>query len=184
LHYFLAKASSDHVFKQASRRIEAVLRQRHRLSPGVENDFEITDFAAAMAAQNQSTTTFAWLLASIASVSLLVGGISIMNIMLVSVTERTREIGIRLAVGARRRDIRNQFLIESLSLCLLGGLIGSALGIAASTAVAGLAGWPIFLGVDALAFAIFFASAIGVFFGYYPARKAARLNPVQALRME
>jgi putative ABC transport system permease protein len=140
--------------------------------------------AAAMAAQRASTTTIAWLLAAIASVSLVVGGISIMNIMLVSVTERTREIGLRLAVGARRRDIRNQFLTEAVTLCVLGGLIGLVVGTGAAWAVAKLAGWPIFLGTDAILFAVFFAASIGIFFGYYPARKAARLEPVEALRSE
>ncbi len=137
-----------------------------------------------MAAQRASTTTLAWLLAAIASVSLVVGGISIMNIMLVSVTERTREIGLRLAVGARRRDIRNQFLTEAVTLCILGGFIGLVLGAGAAGAVANLAGWPIFLGLDAVAFAVLFAAGIGIFFGYYPARKAARLEPVEALRSE
>jgi putative ABC transport system permease protein len=116
--------------------------------------------------------------------SLVVGGISIMNIMLVSVTERTREIGLRLAVGARRRDIRNQFLTEAVTLCVLGGLIGLVVGTGAAWAVAKLAGWPIFLGTDAILFAVFFAASIGIFFGYYPARKAARLEPVEALRSE
>ncbi len=137
-----------------------------------------------MAAQRASTTTLAWLLAAIASVSLVVGGISIMNIMLVSVTERTREIGLRLAVGARRRDIRNQFLTEAVTLCILGGFIGLVLGAGAAGAVANLAGWPIFLGLDAVAFAVLFAAGIGIFFGYYPARKASRLEPVEALRSE
>jgi putative ABC transport system permease protein len=137
-----------------------------------------------MAAQRASTTTIAWLLAAIASVSLLVGGISIMNIMLVSVTERTREIGLRLAVGARRRDIRNQFLTEAVTLCGLGGLIGLLLGAGAAGAVATLAQWPIFLGMDAAAFAVLFAASIGIFFGYYPARTAARLEPIEALRAE
>jgi putative ABC transport system permease protein len=107
-----------------------------------------------------------------------------MNIMLVSVTERTREIGLRLAVGARRRDIRNQFLTEAVTLCILGGFIGLVLGAAAAGAVASLAQWPIFLGIDAVAFAVLFAAGIGIFFGYYPARKAARLEPIDALRAE
>jgi len=121
---------------------------------------------------------------SVSPLSLVVGGISIMNIMLVSVTERTREIGLRLAVGARRRDIRNQFLTEAVTLCVLGGLIGLVVGTGAAWAVAKLAGWPIFLGTDAILFAVFFAASIGIFFGYYAARKAARLEPVEALRSE
>lgn len=182
--YILVKARSDEVMEAASRQIEGLVRQRHRLGADQETDFQVNNPAAAMAAQRASTKTIAWLLASIASVSLLVGGISIMNIMLVSVTERTREIGVRLAVGARRRDIRNQFLTEATTLCVLGGLIGIALGTGASLAVARLAGWPIFLGADAVLFAVGFAAAIGIFFGYYPARKAARLDPVVALRAE
>ena len=182
--YIIAKAVSDQAMDSAIGSIKGVLRQRHRLVPSAEDDFRIANPAETMAAQNASTTTFSWLLASVGSVSLLVGGISIMNIMMVSVTERTREIGIRLAVGARRRDIRNQFLIEALGLCLLGGLIGIAVGTGASIVVASFADWPIFLGLDAVLLAVGYASAIGIFFGYYPARKAARLRPVEALRME
>ncbi|HKH95755.1 MAG TPA: ABC transporter permease [Beijerinckiaceae bacterium] len=182
--YILVKAVSDEAMRAATGQIEGLLRQRHRLESGADPDFQVTNPAAAMAAQRASTTTIAWLLAAIASVSLVVGGISIMNIMLVSVTERTREIGLRLAVGARRRDIRNQFLTEAVTLCILGGLIGLTLGTGAAWAVAKLAGWPIFLGTDAVAFAVLFAASIGIFFGYYPARKAARLEPVEALRSE
>src|SRR3954468_9255629 len=182
--YILVKAVSDEAMPAAATQIEGLLRQRHRLATERENDFQVNNPAAAMAAQRASTKTIAWLLAAIASVSLIVGGISIMNIMLVSVTERTREIGLRLAVGARRRDIRNQFLTEAVTLCVLGGLIGLALGTAAAWAVARLAGWPIFLGTDAILFAVFFAASIGIFFGYYAARKAARLEPVEALRSE
>ncbi|MFL5034283.1 MAG: ABC transporter permease, partial [Microvirga sp.] len=182
--YILVKAVSDEAMRSAQGQIEALLRQRHRSGGDAESDFQVNNPAAAMAAQRASTTTIAWLLAAIASVSLVVGGISIMNIMLVSVTERTREIGLRLAVGARRRDIRNQFLTEAVTLCVLGGLIGLVVGTGAAWAVAKLAGWPIFLGTDAILFAVFFAASIGIFFGYYPARKAARLEPVEALRSE
>src|SRR3954451_17567364 len=182
--YILVKARSDEAVRSAQGQIEALLRQRHRSAGDAESDFQVNNPAAAMAAQRASTTTIAWLLAAIASVSLVVGGISIMNIMLVSVTERTREIGLRLAVGARRRDIRNQFLTEAVVLCVLGGLIGLVVGTGAAWAVAKLAGWPIFLGTDAILFAVFFAASIGIFFGYYPARKAARLEPVEALRSE
>jgi putative ABC transport system permease protein len=168
----------------AQMQIEALLRQRHRIGSDGESDFQVSNPAAAMAAQRASTTTIAWLLAAISSVSLLVGGISIMNIMLVSVTERTREIGLRLAVGARRRDIRNQFLTEAVTLCILGGCPGLVLGAGAAGAVANLAGWPIFLGIDAVMLAVLFATGIGIFFGYYPARKAARLEPIDALRAE
>jgi putative ABC transport system permease protein len=124
------------------------------------------------------------LLAGIAAVSLLVGGIGIMNIMLVSVTERTREIGLRMAVGARTRDILGQFLVEAVTLSLIGGLAGVALGMAAAFGVAYLAGWRIVLAPDSVLLAVAFAFVIGVFFGFYPARKAARLNPVEALRFE
>jgi putative ABC transport system permease protein len=182
--YILVKAVSDEAMQGATGEIEALLRQRHRLEPDADSDFQVNNPAAAMAAQSATTTTIAWLLAAIASVSLVVGGISIMNIMLVSVTERTREIGLRLAVGARRRDIRNQFLTEAVTLCVVGGLIGLGLGIGAAWAVARFAGWPIFLGTDAIAFAVLFAASIGIFFGYYPARKAARLEPIEALRSE
>jgi putative ABC transport system permease protein len=184
VNYILVKAASDEAMPAAAAQIEGLLRQRHRLAAERENDFQVNNPAAAMAAQRASTKTIAWLLAAIASVSLIVGGISIMNIMLVSVTERTREIGIRIAVGARQRDIRNQFLTEAVTLCLFGGLVGIAIGCGVSIAVARLAGWPIFLGLEAVMFAVGFAAAIGVFFGYYPARKAARLEPAEALRSE
>jgi len=182
--YVLVKARSDEFMEAAERHIAGLLRQRHRLQADEEDDFRVTNPAAAMAAQRAATKTIAWLLAAIASVSLLVGGISIMNIMLVSVTERTREIGLRMAVGARRRDIRNQFLIEALSLCLLGGIIGLVAGIGVSIGVAQLAGWPIFLAPEAMLAAILFAGAVGVFFGYYPARRAANLDPIECLRTE
>jgi putative ABC transport system permease protein len=182
--YILIKTMSDESMVPATAEIGALLRQRHRLPPEAESDFEITNPAAAMAARRASTTTIAWLLAAIASVSLVVGGISIMNIMLVSVTERTREIGLRIAVGARRRDIRNQFLTEAVMLCAVGGVIGLLLGTAAAGTAARLAGWPVFISLDLAIFAVAFAAGIGIFFGYYPARKAARLEPIEALRLE
>ena len=182
--YILIKAISDAAMGAATAQIDALLRQRHRLASDAESDFQINNPAAAMAARRASTTTIAWLLAAIASVSLVVGGISIMNIMLVSVTERTREIGLRMALGARRRDIRNQFLTEAVTLCAVGGLIGLLLGTAAACTVARLAGWPIFISPDLAVFAVAFAAGIGIFFGYYPARKAARLEPIEALRSE
>jgi putative ABC transport system permease protein len=126
----------------------------------------------------------ALLLAAVASVSLLVGGIGIMNIMLVSVTERTREIGLRMAVGARGRDILTQFLVEAVTLSVIGGLIGIVLGISAALLIAKLAGWPTALSVTAIILAAGFAAVIGIFFGYYPARKASRLLPIDALRYE
>ncbi|MDL1892578.1 FtsX-like permease family protein, partial [Sphingobacteriales bacterium CHB3] len=124
------------------------------------------------------------LLGSIASVSLIVGGIGIMNIMLVSVTERTREIGIRMSIGARRRDILQQFLIEAMMLSIAGGLIGIGLGLASSNLISKFAGWPIFVSPDAVGLAFLFSAFVGIFFGYYPARKAAQLSPIDALRYE
>jgi putative ABC transport system permease protein len=182
--YILVKVVFDEAMAAAEGAAEALLKQRHQIGVDRENDFKVVNPAAIMATQQVAIKTFAWLLAAIASVSLVVGGISIMNIMLVSVTERTREIGLRLAVGARRRDIRNQFLTEAVSLCLLGGVIGVSVGTISAWAVAKLAGWPIFLGPEAMLLAAGFAAAIGIFFGYYPARKAARLEPVVALRSE
>jgi putative ABC transport system permease protein len=164
--------------------VRALLRQRHRIQPGADDDFSLRNLAEVMAAQEASSRVLALLLAAVASVSLLVGGIGIMNIMLVSVTERTREIGLRMAVGARTRDILGQFLVEAVTLSLIGGLAGVALGIGGALAVAQLAGWRVVLSPEAVALAVAFAFAIGVFFGFYPARKAARLNPVEALRFE
>jgi putative ABC transport system permease protein len=164
--------------------VRALLRQRHRLQAGADDDFSLRNLAEVMAAQEASSRVLALLLAAVASVSLLVGGIGIMNIMLVSVTERTREIGLRMAVGARTRDILGQFLVEAVTLSLIGGLVGVALGIGAAMAIASFAGWRILLSPEAVGLAVAFAFVIGVFFGFYPARKAARLNPVEALRFE
>jgi putative ABC transport system permease protein len=164
--------------------VRSLLRQRHRIQPGADDDFSLRNLAEVMAAQEASSRVLALLLAAVASVSLLVGGIGIMNIMLVSVTERTREIGLRMAVGARTRDILGQFLVEAVTLSLIGGLAGVALGLAGSLVIAQLAGWRIVISPEAVGLAVAFAFAIGVFFGFYPARKAARLNPVEALRFE
>jgi putative ABC transport system permease protein len=164
--------------------VRGLLRQRHRLQAGGDDDFSLRNLQEVMAAQEASSRVLALLLAAVASVSLLVGGIGIMNIMLVSVTERTREIGLRMAVGARTRDILGQFLVEAVTLSLIGGLIGVALGMGTSLAIAELAGWRIVISPEAVGLAVAFAFVIGVFFGFYPARKAARLNPVEALRFE
>ena len=169
---------------QGRRTIETLLKQRHGYANNREPPFRVGDPAAQMAVQQDATRTFALLLASVASISLLVGGISIMNIMLVSVTERTREIGLRVALGARQRDIRHQFLMEAVSLCIAGGTIGVLLGVFATAVVARWSGWPVVVGIDAVLVALGFAVAIGMFFGWYPARKAARLLPVEALRSE
>jgi len=170
--------------KAAEDRIRELLRQRHRLQPGQDDDFTLRNLTEMLQAQEASSRVLSMLLAAVASVSLLVGGIGIMNIMLVSVTERTREIGLRMAVGARSRDILTQFLIEAVTLSLIGGLVGVALGVAGSAMVGSLAGWRTEMQPDAILLAVGFAAAVGVFFGWYPARKASRLLPIEALRYE
>jgi putative ABC transport system permease protein len=170
--------------KVAEENIRELLRQRHRLQPGLDDDFSIRNLTEMLAAQEESSRVMTLLLAAVAGVSLVVGGIGIMNIMLVSVTERTREIGLRMAVGARGRDILGQFLIEAVTLSLIGGTIGVLLGAAATWGVARFAGWQVALQFDAVVLAVGFSAAIGVFFGWYPARRAAALLPIQALRYE
>jgi len=169
---------------RATLEIESLLRRRHKLHEGQENDFSMRSMTDVMSTLGETTETFTMLLASIALVSLLVGGIGIMNIMLVSVTERTREIGVRKAVGGRRRDILTQFLIESIALSLAGGALGIALGIAGANALAHFAGWNTLVAPEAVLLAFGFSFAVGVFFGYYPARKASALDPIEALRYE
>ena len=178
------KAADGIDTKVVEEQVRGLLRQRHRIQAGGDDDFSLRNLQEVMAAQEASSRVLALLLAAVASVSLLVGGIGIMNIMLVSVTERTREIGLRMAVGARTRDILGQFLVEAVTLSLIGGLIGVALGMGTSLAIAELAGWRIVISPQAVGLAVAFAFVIGVFFGFYPARKAARLNPVEALRFE
>jgi putative ABC transport system permease protein len=178
------KAADGLDTKVVEEQVRSLLRQRHRIQAGADDDFSLRNLAEVMAAQEASSRVLALLLAAVASVSLLVGGIGIMNIMLVSVTERTREIGLRMAVGARTRDILGQFLVEAVTLSLIGGLAGVALGIGTSVLIAQLAGWRIVLSPEAVGLAVAFAFVIGVFFGFYPARKAALLNPVEALRFE
>jgi len=170
--------------KGVENEMRSLLRQRHRVQPGADDDFTLRNLSEVLAAREESSRIMALLLAAVASVSLLVGGIGIMNIMLVSVTERTREIGLRMAVGARARDILTQFLVEAVTLALIGGLLGIALGIAGSVAVAQLAGWHVDLRLESIMLAVGFAAAVGVFFGFYPARKASRLLPIEALRYE
>ena len=181
---FMASAVSRSAVDQAQTEIEALLRQRHRIMPGQDSDFMIRSQQEIAQTADQTSKTLSTLLASAASISLLVGGIGIMNIMLVSVTERTREIGIRMAIGAKGRDVLTQFLIEALTLSIAGGAVGVTLGVAASRILAWKAGWPILLSPGAIALAFGFSAAIGVFFGFYPARKAARLDPIEALRYE
>jgi putative ABC transport system permease protein len=172
------------LMEEARDQIRALLRQRHRLQPGQDDDFQVQVLTDLFATQDESARVMTTLLAAIASVSLLVGGIGIMNIMLVSISERMREIGLRMAVGARRRDIRRQFLIEAMTLSALGGCIGIAVGVLVSLGIAALAEWPIALSVQAMAVAFLFAGTVGVTFGLYPAQKAARLDPIEALRYE
>ena len=181
---FMASATSRNTVDQAQTEIEALLRQRHRLQPGQDSDFMIRSQQEIAQTADQTSRQMSALLAAIASISLLVGGIGIMNIMLVSVTERTREIGIRMAIGAKGRDILTQFLIEALTLSIAGGAIGIALGIAASRFLAWKQQWPIVLSPQAILLAFGFSAAIGIFFGFYPARKASRLDPIDALRYE
>jgi putative ABC transport system permease protein len=182
--FIMVKARSTEAMAPVQQQIEQLLRQRHAIPPDAEDDFQVREPADAMEAQAAAARSITFFLASVASVSLVVGGISIMNIMLVSVTERTREIGLRQAVGARRRDIRNQFLIEAVMLCLLGGIAGIAAGIGAAIAIAELVGWPIFVSALSIVVAFGFAGAVGVFFGFYPALQASRLDPIEALRFE
>jgi putative ABC transport system permease protein len=164
--------------------IERVVRRKHGLAPGADNDFSIIDRKQFLATQQQTTQILSFLLAGIAGVSLVVGGIGIMNIMLVTVTERTREIGIRKALGATRRNILAQFLVESLVLCLLGGALGMLLGVGVARTLTRLAGWQTYVSLDALALAFGFSATVGLLFGLWPAWRAARLDPITALRYE
>jgi len=180
----IVSAVSAEAIPEAERQMRALLRERHRLARGQRDDFTIRNLADVAAAAQSTNQILSILLSSVASVSLLVGGIGIMNIMLVSVTERTREIGIRMAVGAKRRDILTQFLLEAVVLSSLGGLGGVILGVAGAMLVSALAEWPMIIPPDAVLLAVMFSGAVGIFFGFYPARKAARLDPIQALRYE
>jgi putative ABC transport system permease protein len=170
--------------KEAERQIHALLRQRHRIPPGGDNDFTVRNLTEATRSAEESANVMSLLLGAIASISLIVGGIGIMNIMLVSVTERTREIGIRIAVGAKNRDILLQFLIESLVLSLMGGLLGIGIGIGGTYILSSLTEWPTLLSMKAILLSFLFAGSVGVFFGFYPARKASLLDPIEALRYE
>jgi putative ABC transport system permease protein len=178
------KIRPDEDMVEAESQIRSLLRQRHRLQPAQEDDFFLRNLSEVLQTQEESSKVMTYLLAAIASVSLLVGGIGIMNIMLVSVTERTREIGLRMAVGARGRDILAQFLVEAVTLSLIGGVIGIALGLGGSSAISYFAEWRTVVAPQSIAVAFFFAAAIGIFFGFYPARKASRLDPIEALRYE
>jgi putative ABC transport system permease protein len=178
------KIRPDEDMVEAESQIRALLRQRHRLQPFQDDDFWLRNLSEVLQTQEASSKVMTYLLAAIASVSLLVGGIGIMNIMLVSVTERTREIGLRMAVGARRRHILLQFLIEAVTLSLIGGIIGIALGLGGSRAISYFAEWRTLVTPESIVIAFGFAAGIGIFFGFYPARKASRLDPIEALRYE
>jgi len=178
------QAKSMALMMQATTEVTELLRKRHRIKEGADDDFIVRNQAEVMEMAEETSRVFTMLLAGIASVSLLVGGIGIMNIMLVSVTERTREIGIRKAMGARRKDILMQFLIESLVLSLFGGVAGILFGIIGSAVVGKLTGWSISVSLQSMLLSFSFAAAVGVFFGLYPARQAAALDPIDALRYE
>jgi putative ABC transport system permease protein len=180
----LVKVREASAMKGAEQSIRTLLRQRHHLQPGQDDDFTLRNLSEILESQEASSRVLGLLLAAIASVSLVVGGIGIMNIMLVSVTERTREIGLRRAVGARRQDILTQFLIEAVTVSLAGGIIGIALGVVGAWAIGYFAGWLAPIQARGVVPAFLFAAAVGVFFGFYPARKASRLNPIDALRHE
>jgi putative ABC transport system permease protein len=184
-------ARATEQMKQAEEEVANLLRQRHHIRPGNEDDFTVRNTSEVARVLNIITMVMTLLLGSVASVSLIVGGVGIMNIMLVSVTERTREIGIRLAVGARSRDILRQFLLEAVVLSLLGGLIGVALGVVTSVAATYVVNlflsgsrWPLAISINAIFISLGFAASVGMFFGYYPARKASRLDPIESLRYE
>ncbi|MGH9837111.1 MAG: ABC transporter permease [Blastocatellia bacterium] len=168
----------------AQEQITELLRQRHKLGPNQENDFMVRNMTDVAETADETNRIMTILLASVASVSLLVGGIGIMNIMLVSVTERTREIGIRMAIGARSSAVRTQFLIESIALSVTGGMLGIIIGIAFSILIPKMLGWPTLVSITSIVGSVLFSAAVGIFFGYYPARKAAGLDPIDALRYE
>ena len=180
---FVSAISQDATYTAQSQ-ITELLRQRHKLTANEPDDFTVRNMTDVAEAANETSKTMTILLACIAGVSLLVGGIGIMNIMLVSVTERTREIGIRMAIGARSSAVRSQFLIESIVLSLMGGTVGIILGIAFSLAIPTFLGWPTLVSTMAIIGSVLFSAAVGIFFGYYPARKAASLDPIEALRYE
>ncbi|HVN27879.1 MAG TPA: ABC transporter permease [Candidatus Binataceae bacterium] len=179
-----AEARSEDLLPDAIKQITDTIHRRHHIQPGKDNDFDIRNLSEIAKAAESSSHVMALLLAAVASISLLVGGIGIMNILLVSVTERTREIGIRMAIGARRTHILLQFLVESVLLSAIGGVVGILAGVGASQAISALAGWPTLLSWDAVIGGFLFSAAVGIFFGYYPARKASMLNPIDALRYE
>ena len=184
VRYIVAQAESVDLIPQAEQEITQLLAKRHRIAPGEQNDFTVKSLTDMMRTSEESLKVLTILLGSVASVALLVGGIGVMNIMLVSVTERTREIGIRMAVGAKSRDIVSQFLVEACVLTMLGGVTGIALGIGSGYIFAQATNWPVMVSPIAVAGAFSVSAAVGIFFGFYPAWKASRLNPIEALRHE
>jgi len=178
------QAISQEASALAQQQIETLLRERHRIRPGDDADFNVRNMADIAQLADESSRVMTLLLGSIASVSLIVGGIGIMNIMLVSVTERTREIGIRMAIGATESNVQQQFLIEAVVLSLLGGILGIIFGLTASGIISRVLRWPTLISPVAIVIAVVFSAAVGVFFGFYPARKAASLDPIEALRYE
>jgi putative ABC transport system permease protein len=184
LQFIAASAVSQKASLAAVDPIASLLRERHRIRPGSDDDFLIRTQADIADLQNQTQSTMTMLLGGIASVSLLVGGIGIMNIMLVSVTERTREIGVRMAVGATEKDVRLQFLVEAVTLSMMGGAIGIVFGLVGSALITNLLSWPTLISGKAIVAAVIFSTLVGVIFGYYPAHKAAQLDPIEALRYE
>jgi putative ABC transport system permease protein len=184
LGQIIASTFNPNDIPAAQEEIRGIMRDSHRLTDGADDDFTVRNQTEIAEAATKTTSVMTGLLAAIASISLVVGGIGIMNIMLVSVTERTREIGIRMAIGARGSDVLTQFLVESVVMSVLGGLVGLALGFGGAMLLAHLTGWTVSTPTSAVLLAVGFSGAVGVFFGYYPARKAAGLNPIQALRYE
>jgi putative ABC transport system permease protein len=180
----MIQAQGADVLKKAEEEVTALLDQRHRIGPSHERDFTVRNLSEILAVSEQSSKVMSILLGAVASISLIVGGIGIMNIMLVSVTERTREIGIRMAIGAKQRDILLQFLTEAVLLTTCGGIIGMGMGVAGAMVISKIMEWPTLISSQAIIIAFLFSAGVGVFFGFYPARKAAGLNPIDALRYE
>ncbi len=180
----MVQAKSEEDLDRAETQINELLTQRHRIGPGRDADFTVRNLTEILSVREESSKAMSLLLGAVASISLIVGGIGIMNIMLVSVTERTREIGIRMAIGAKQRDILMQFLTEAVLLTFIGGILGMLFGVAGAKLVSALFDWPTLISFQAIAMAIGFSGAVGIFFGYYPAKKAASLNPIDALRYE